>query len=472
MCPHLGAPRERTTEKPTERRSARPHEWVRRRVEITQPDSINENHHNSHRPHDITSPVFRLIPSVDGFAPESSGAGLDAEYPEYMSTTRSLTDLIRLFARLGMTAFGGPAVHIAMIREEVVLRRRWMTEEQFLDLLGVANLIPGPSSTELVLYIGYRRAGIPGVIASGIAFILPAMVIVLACAWGYVTYGSLPAVGRLFYGVKPVLIAIVVQALWGLRRAALKDAVTAIAAVCALALALAGVNLIALLLVGGITVVFARRAVMSRPPRAPALLGGVLGALPSAAHALPVALGAVPFGMAPLFLTFLKIGATLFGSGYVLLAFLRADFVVRLGWLTDRQLLDAVAIGQLTPGPVFTTATFIGYLLGGLPGAIVATAGIFLPSFLFVGVTYPFISRLRASMWASSFLDGVNAIALALMAAVTWHLGRAALVDPITVTVAALALVALSRTRVNSAWVILAGGLAGIAAGGGGHGAQ
>lgn len=385
-----------------------------------------------------------------------------------MSTTRSLTELVRMFARLGLTAFGGPAVHIAMIRDEVVLRRRWMTEEQYLDLLGVANLIPGPSSTELVLYIGYRRAGIPGVIASGVAFILPAMLIVLACAWGYVTYGSLPAVGRLFYGVKPVLIAIVVQALWGLRRAALKDAVTGIASICALALALMGVNVIALLLVGAVAVVSARRAVMSRPPRAPDLLG-VLGALPPAA--LPVAVGAVPFQMVALFLTFLKIGATLFGSGYVLLAFLRADFVLRLGWLTDRQLLDAVAIGQLTPGPVFTTATFIGYLLGGLSGAIVATVGIFLPSFLFVGVTYPFIPRLRASVWASSFLDGVNAIALGLMAAVTWHLAQAALVDPITVAFGVLALLALSRTRVNSAWGILAGGLAGIAAGGGGlHG--
>ena len=472
MRPHLGAPRERAPEKPAERRSARPHEWVRRRVEITQPDSIDEHHQDSHRPHDITSPVFRLIPSLDGCAPESRGAGLDAEYPEYMSTTRSLPDLIRLFTRLGMTAFGGPAVHIAMIREEVVLRRRWMTEEQFLDLLGVANLIPGPSSTELVLYIGYRRAGIPGVIASGVAFVLPAMLIVLACAWGYLTYGSLPAVGRLFYGVKPVLIAIVVHALWGLRRAALKDAVTTIAAICALALALGGVNVIALLLLGAFAVAFARRAVLSRPPRAPALLGGVFGALPGAAGGLPVALGAVPFGMVTLFLTFLKIGATLFGTGYVLLAFLRADFVVRLGWLTDRQLLDAVAIGQLTPGPVFTTATFIGYLLGGLPGAIVATVGIFLPSFLLVGVTYPFIPRLRASVWASSFLDGVNAIALGLMAAVTWHLAQAALVDPITVTVAALALVALFRTRVNSAWVILAGGLTGIAAGGGGHGTR
>ncbi len=372
--------------------------------------------------------------------------------------------MIRLFLRLGLIAFGGPAVHIAMMRDEVVRRRRWLSEQQFLDLLGAANLIPGPSSTELAIYIGCRQAGVAGLIAAGVAFILPATLIVLACAWAYVTYGALPAAGRIFYGVTPVLIAIIAQAIFGLGRAAIKDATTGAAAALALVLALAGVNVIALLLVGGVVVTLVRRPA-PRLPHAMVLLGPAQGTVPLPTHAAAAALGIVPFGMLTLALTFLKIGAILFGSGYVLFAFLRADFVERLGWLTDRQLLDAVAIGQFTPGPVFTTATFIGYLLGGLPGAAVATVGIFLPSFVLVGATYRFIAPLRASPWAAAFLDGVNAIALALMAAVTWHLARAALVDPLTIAIAAGALAVLARTKVNSAFLLASGALVGIAAG-------
>jgi len=383
---------------------------------------------------------------------------------------RNLTDVVRLFLKLGVTAFGGPAVHIALMRDEVVRRRRWLSEQQFLDLLGVANLIPGPSSTELAIYLGYRRAGGVGLIAAGVAFILPAMLIVLACAWGYVTYGALPAVGRIFYGVTPVLIAIIGHALWGLGRAAIKDVMLGTAAVLALALALAGVNVVAVLLGGGIMVMLARVLRHSSAPHAVAMLGAPprvarppADALPLAARAAAVAPGAVSIGLLPLFWMFFKVGATLFGSGYVLLAFLRQDLVVHLGWLTDRQLLDAIAVGQFTPGPVFTTVTFIGYVLGGLPGAIVATVAVFLPSFLLVAATYPFVARLRASPWASAFLDGVNASAVALMAAVTWQLARAALIDPPTVVIAVLALAALVRTTVNSALLILAGGLVGVA---------
>ncbi len=376
----------------------------------------------------------------------------------------ALGDVIRLFLKLGTTAFGGPAAHIAMMQDEVVRRRGWLSQQQFLDLLGVANLIPGPSSTELAIYIGYRQAGVPGLVAAGAAFILPAAVIVLACAWAYVAYGRLPAVGRIFYGVIPVVIAIIVQALWGLGRTAIKDTVTVAAAVLALALALAGVNLVALLLLGGATVMCVRLLLLRRASHV-AVLGGLPGMLPLPARAMPEALGAIPFGMATLFLMFLKIGAILFGSGYVLLAFLRADFVVHLGWLTDRQLLDAVTVGQFTPGPVFTTATFIGYLVGGVPGALVATVGIFLPSFLFVAATSPFIVRLRSSRWAAAFLDGVNAIALALMAEVTWQLARSALVDSLTIAIAAFALLVLVRTRINSALLILAGGAMGVAVG-------
>lgn len=368
-----------------------------------------------------------------------------------------LRDLLGLFLRLGVTAFGGPAVHIAMMREEVVVRRRWITEQQFLDLLGAANLIPGPSSTELAIYIGYRQAGAAGLLLAGAAFILPAAAIVLACAWAYVTYGTLPAVGRVFYGVQPVLIAIIGQALWGLGRVAIKDALTGGLAAVVFVLALLDVNVTVLLLLGGLAVALTRRALS----RSSVLAGLPLGALPL----LPASLGTVPVTLPALFATFFKIGSVLFGSGYVLLAFLHAEFVVRLGWLTDRQILDAVAVGQFTPGPVFTTATFIGYLLAGLPGAAVATAGIFLPSFLLVAATYPFLGPLRASPWTAAFLDGVNAAAVALMAAVTWHLARAALVDVLTVAEAGLAAGLLVGLRPNSALLILAGGLLGLAAG-------
>ncbi len=380
-----------------------------------------------------------------------------------MEAHATLGDLVRLFLRLGATAFGGPAVHIAMMREEVVRRRRWLSEQQFLDLLGVANLIPGPSSTELAIYIGYRQAGRRGLVAAGVAFILPAMVIVLACAWAYVRYGSLPAVGRLFYGVTPVLIAIITQALWGLGRAAIKDALTAAAALIALGLALAGSNVIALLVAAGVAVmltrvltsgmVFRRTTLAVVPP---------LATHPAAAAAV---LSATPFGLLTLFGTFFKIGAIVFGSGYVLLAFLRQDLVVHLRWLTDRQLLDAIAVGQITPGPVFTTATFIGYLVGGVPGALAATIGIFLPSFLLVAATSPFVARIRGSAWTAAFLDGVNAVSVALMASVTWYLGRAALIDALTAAIAVIALIVLARTRLNPVPLIVAGAAIGLGIG-------
>jgi len=379
-----------------------------------------------------------------------------------MEAHTTLGDLVRLFLRLGATAFGGPAVHIAMMREEVVRRRRWVSEQQFLDLLGAANLIPGPSSTELAIYIGFRQAGTWGLAAAGVAFILPAMVIVLACAWGYVTYGSLPAVGRFFYGVTPVLIAIIAQALWGLGRVAIKDPVTAAAALTALGLALAGSNALALLAAGG-AVVMVTRALTSGPIFRCTTLAVVPPVVPLAPAA--AALSATPFGMLALFGTFFKIGATVVGSGYVLLAFLRQDLVVHLGWLTDRQLLDAIAVGQITPGPVFTTATFIGYLVGGLPGALVATLGVFLPSFLLVAATWPFVVRIRASAWTAAFLDGVNAVSVALMASVTWYLGRAALVDALTAAIALLALAILARTKVNPVLLITAAAAIGLGVG-------
>ncbi|HET7768052.1 MAG TPA: chromate efflux transporter, partial [Chloroflexota bacterium] len=374
--------------------------------------------------------------------------------------------------------FGGPAAHIAMMRQELVQRRRWVTDERFLDLLGATNLIPGPNSTEMAIHLGFVRAGWAGLVVAGSLFILPAMAIVLALAWGYATYGNLPQAQWLLYGIKPVIIAIVAQALYGLARTALKGPVLVVTAVAVLALYLLGVNEL-LLLFGGGLLALAALLVMQRASSAtaaPMLLplpaaGGLLqaGAAGSALGGTPV----VPFSLATLFLTFLKIGSVLYGSGYVLLAFLRGDFVERLGWLTDQQLLDAVSVGQFTPGPVFTTATFVGYLVGseggqnvagGVVAALLATLGIFLPSFVFVALSGPLVPRLRGWAPTALLLDGVNAAALGLMAAVTLELGRAAIVDPLTVALAVVALAVLVRWKVNSAWLVLGGGAIGVAA--------
>jgi chromate transporter len=346
-----------------------------------------------------------------------------------------------------------------MLRDEVVVRRRWLTEEHFLDLLGATNLIPGPNSTEMVMHVGQVRAGWRGLIAAGAGFILPAAGIVLALAWAYVRYGATPAAEYLLYGIKPVIIAIVVQALWGLGRAALKGPLLVGLAAAVAGLYLLGVNELLLLLGGGLIFMLMRG--LQRPPGAKAApLAGLLPLLSGWSLAGWLRAGpAAAFSLWLLFLNFLKIGSVLYGSGYVLLAFLRSDFVIRLGWLTDRQLLDAVAIGQFTPGPVFTTATFIGYVLGGWPGALLATLGIFLPSFILVAAVNPLVPRLRRSAWLGALLDGVNAAALGLMAAVTWELGRAAIVDWPTIVLAVAAAVLLLRYKINSAWLVLGGGL-------------
>lgn len=387
-----------------------------------------------------------------------------------------LPEVTALFLRLGFTAFGGPAAHIAMMRQEIVQRRKWISDQRFADLLGIVNLIPGPSSTELAIYLGYLRAGWLGLIVAGVCFITPAMLIVLALAWAYVQYGSAPQVGWLLYGIKPVVIAIVAQALYGLSRTILRGP---LALVCALALVAAylfGFNVLILLFGGGL--LFAALRLLSRrlrhgstdkPPAVhlPAAVAGA-GAGKATQATLAAAGGiasvAVPFSQWALFLTFLKIGAVLYGSGYVLLAFLRADFVLRLGWLTDHQLLDAISIGQFTPGPVFTTATFVGYLVGGWPGALVATLAIFLPSFLFIGIVHRLADTLRRSPVTAPVLDGVNIAALALMAGVTLQLAQSALTDVLTVVTALVSLAVLLRFKPNSAWLILAGALVGLVA--------
>jgi chromate transporter len=364
------------------------------------------------------------------------------------------------FLRLGTIAFGGPAAHIAMMEDEFVRRRAWVSRADFLDMLGAANLIPGPSSTEMTIHIGHQRAGWKGLVLAGVCFILPAMVMVTGFAWAYVAFGSLPQIQSVLYGVKPVIIAIVLQALWRLARTAVKSAFLAAVGVLATAGALAGGNMLAILLAAGLVAILQAWIKEHRAAANSAALPAVSSLM--AATTAP-AVAALPASLLGLFLVFLKFGAVIFGSGYVLLAFLQADLVTRLHWLTQAQLLDAVAVGQVTPGPVFTTATFIGYILAGVPGAVVATAGIFLPGFLFVAASRPLIPRIRNSKIAGAFLDGVNVGAVALMIAVTWELSRAAVVDFLTAGIAVLSAAILLYFRINSAWLICAGALAGFA---------
>jgi chromate transporter len=373
-----------------------------------------------------------------------------------------LREVARLFLKLGVIGFGGPAAHIALMEDEVVRRRRWLSREAFLDLLGATYLIPGPNSTEMAIHVGYVRAGWPGLVAGGACFILPAMLITLVLAAVYDRFGRLPEAGWILYGVKPMIIAVVVQALWSLGRRAVATPLAAAVALAVLVLVLRGVNEVALLFAAALgvpllrTVVAADRLRMLAP-------GGLLGVtLASASAVSPGLTTAGGTAVLPqLALIFLKVGSILFGSGYVLLAFLRPDLVERTHWLTDTQLLDAIAVGQLTPGPVLTTATFIGYLVAGGPGALLATVAIFLPSFVFVALSSPFIPRLRRSPWAAGFLDGANAASVALMATVTWQLGRAAVVDWLTGGMAVAAAVVLLTTRVNSAWLVIAGAAVG-----------
>ena len=373
----------------------------------------------------------------------------------------ALREVIALFSKLGVIGFGGPAAHIALMRDEAVRRRRWISDERFLDLLGMTNLIPGPNSTEMAIHLGYLRAGWPGLIAGGVCFIVPAMVSVLVFAWAYVRYGSRAEVAWLLYGIKPVIIAVVLQAVWSLGRAAVKEPLAAALGIGVLALYLVGANEIALLFGGGIAYMLVRVGRRRWLGGAATPVVFLLGATaPAVAQA---AAGAATATLGTLFLTFLKIGSVLYGSGYVLLAFLRNDFVVRLGWLTDRQLIDAVAVGQFTPGPVFTTATFVGYVVGSWPGALLATLAIFLPSFVFVALSHPLIPRIRGRAVTAALLDGVNVAALGLMLAVTWELGRAAIVDGVTAVLAIAAAVLLVRYRVNSAWLVIGGGAVGIA---------
>ena len=379
----------------------------------------------------------------------------------------SLSEIAGLSLKLGATAFGGPAAHIAMLRHEVVERRRWMTDRHFLDLLGATNLIPGPNSTEMVIHTGYEMAGFAGLAVAGVLFILPAMLITLLFAGLYVAYGQTPTGEWLLYGVKPVVVAVVLQAIWSLGRVAFRSRAMAVVGLLVFLLSLVGVGELTLLLGAGAMVALAR-TVSARLWRGPHLTLPPLALLDGrhlpAATLLPALAdaAAAPYSPLTLFLRFLKIGATLYGSGYVLLAFVQQDFVDRLGWITSQQLLDAVAVGQLTPGPVSSTATFVGYLVGGVPGAVLATVGIFLPAFLLVAFVQPLVPKIRRRPWSAGFLDGVNAAAIGLMAAVLAVIGRGAVTDWLTLALAVASAALLVRWKVNSALLMLGGAAVGL----------
>jgi chromate transporter len=357
-------------------------------------------------------------------------------------------------AKLGTIAFGGPAVHVAMLRDEAVRRRRWVEEQEFLDLFGALSFLPGPSSTQLAIVLSRRRAGWLGLAVGGAAFIAPAVAIVMGLAWAYARYGSTPTGGGVLYGVGPVVVAVVAVALWELARSALKRPWFALIGIGAVTGYFLGVNVLIPLAAGGlaVTLVDNRGRLMGAPVWLPLLT------------ALPAPLGArVRPGAIDVFAEFAKLGVVVFGSGYVLLAFLRADLVTDLHWLTERQILDAVAAGQVTPGPVFTTATFVGYLLGGVPMALLATAAIFLPSFFLVAALERVVARVRRSRWLGPALDGVTVAALGLMAGVTVDLGRNAISDPLTVVLAVVALAVLLRWRPNAILLVVPAAVVGIA---------
>jgi chromate transporter len=371
----------------------------------------------------------------------------------------SLAEIALVFLKLGITAFGGPAAHIAMMEDEFVRKRQWITQPEFLDRLAAASLIPGPSSTEVAIFIGQSKRGWAGLVVGGCCFIIPSAVLVTLIAALYARFGSLPKFAGILYGIKPAVIAIILQALWSLSRTAIKTKSLAMIGVTAVVLNALGISPLIVLAVAGIAAFGVARlkkqgaVALLAIPRIPRLSTFLLGTSAVAVTA--------PISLLRLFLSFLKIGAVVFGSGYVLLAFLRAEFVDHLHWLSERELIDAVAIGQFTPGPVFTTATFIGYLVAGIPGAVLATMGIFLPGFVLVAASGPLIPKLRQSALASAILDGVVVGSLALMAVVAWQLGRASVIDWITLGILVLSGAVLIRFRINSAWLMAGAGFIG-----------
>lgn len=369
-----------------------------------------------------------------------------------------LVSLSLAFLKLGFTAFGGPAAAYAMMREEFVTRRKWLSEDTFFDFLGIANLVPGPNATELAILIGHHAAGWQGFVVAGICYIFPAMLTVLGLAWVYVQYGTLPALEGILFGIKPVVVAILLAGTWGILKPRIRNyAGLAIALAGGLAY-LAGVSPFLLLIVGGLILgIFRFIQHSTLPPSLTLLL-----------FFLPVRLAeltdqSIPFSLARLFWVFLKAGAMMLGSGYVLLAFIHEDLVVRLGWLTEAEMIDAIAVGQVTPGPLSSTATFVGYVMGGLPAAVLASLAMFIPSFVFIGIVARLVNKIRANEYYDGVIEGVNFTALGLMAGVTWEISTTAIVDPTTGGIAVLSLFLLLGTKLSSPWLILGGAVIGLA---------
>lgn len=379
------------------------------------------------------------------------------------SSPQRLVELARLFFKLGVIGFGGPAAHIAMMEDEVVKRRGWLTRSHFLDLVGATNLIPGPNSTEMAIHVGYTYGGIPGLAIAGICFILPAVTITAVFAWIYVQFGNLPQVAPFLYGIKPAVIAVIVGALWRLGNKAVKSRQLLLIGVGVAVILLLGLNEVIALLVGGIVGMLWLRVQRTPPKNTVEAIVGFLGGGVVLKAVAQTAADASP-SLWQLGGFFLKVGSILFGSGYVLVAFLEGEVVDKYGWLTQQQLLDAIAIGQFTPGPVLSTSTFIGYVISGIPGAIVATLGIFFPSFVFVAILNPLIPKLRQSPWTAAFLDAVNVSAVGLMAVVTVRLALETLLQPldwVAMGITVLAAIALFRWRLNAAWLVLGGAVLG-----------
>ncbi len=368
-----------------------------------------------------------------------------------------LKEIAAVFLRLGFTAFGGPAAALAMMRQEIVIKRKWLTEDEFLDYWGISNLVPGPNATELAIHIGYKYAGWPGLILAGVCYIIPAMAIVLGLAWGYVEFGRLPALTGILEGIKPVVVAILLWALWGMLRPRIKQPLGLVVTGAVLIGYLWSGNPILWLLVGG-AVMWLYHALFSRKAPPLALLGGIPLMILRPFLLRPL----VEFNLWRLFWVFLKAGSLMYGSGYVLLAFIQDDLVNRLGWLTQNQLLDAIAVGQVTPGPLATTATFVGYLTGGFSGAVLATVGMFLPGFIFVLLTHPLLRRMQESKPWRHFLDGVNFAALGLMAGVIWDIGRTVALEPVGIGIGLVSLILLVIFDLPAPWLILGGALVGV----------
>jgi chromate transporter len=367
-----------------------------------------------------------------------------------------LGEIAVAFLRLGFIAFGGAVAHIALMEEEFVRRRGWLSREEFVDRVGAVNLLPGPSSTEMAIYLGQLRGGFPGLLIAGAAFILPSALMMCVMAWAYLRFGALPQIAGVLWGVKPVVVVLIAQAVWSLGKTVLKSRELIVIAAIVLALAAMHAATLALLIGTGMAWIVANRFGQRGD--------GIAAAAASAAGGAAVSTTAAVATTTGVFVYFLKIGALLFGSGYVLLAVLREDLVTRMHWLSESQLLDGIAASQATPGPFFTVATFLGYVLSGWRGAGLATVGMFVPAFVYVAVTASVLPRLRKSPTASAFLDGVNAAAVALMVFVGLQFAREAVVTPLAVVIAAISAVLAFRFRVNSAWLILGGAVCGLVA--------